>query len=440
MYFYLKQPKSEKETLIIIQFYVKTEKAIFKYSTGEKINPENWDFDNRLPKTKKGLGGAKLKKITSNIMLYDTFLERLIDNCKINNTPISRKFLKTEFDKHFKKEIKEDDKGFEYLTDFIDDFVLKAPNLINRSTKRNYNTTKIKHYKKVNNRLKEFETYRRSKIKIDKFDITVYDALIQYLTDNKKYSVNYTGDIIKNVKKLLKVADVEFGYNVHKDYERSEFSVLKEESISIALDEDEIDTLFNHDFSEDEKLQNCRDLAIIGLWTGLRVSDFLNLPDISVKDKFITVQPQKTKNSSGVKVVIPLHHQIKEVIKERGMPRMISDMKFNEYIKIVCKRVGFKDLVKGSLMVKDEKTEIYRKKVGMYPKYKLVSSHACRRSFATNLYKMNFPTLSIMKITGHSSEKSFLSYIKVTPTEHAEKLLNHWNDYYNSKEAEKVQV
>lgn len=135
-----------------------------------------------------------------------------------------------------------------------------------------------------------------------------------------------------------------------------------------------------------------------------------------------------------------MHHQIKEVIKERGMPRMISDMKFNEYIKIVCKRVGFKDLVKGSLMVKDEKTEIYRKKVGMYPKYKLVSSHTCRRSFATNLYKMNFPTLSIMKITGHSSEKSFLSYIKVTPTEHAEKLLNHWNDYYNSKEAEKVEA
>ena len=62
MYFYLKEPKSEKETLIIIQFYVKSEKAIFKYSTGEKINPENWDFENRLPKSKKGIGGAKLKK------------------------------------------------------------------------------------------------------------------------------------------------------------------------------------------------------------------------------------------------------------------------------------------------------------------------------------------------------------------------------------------
>lgn len=433
MYFYLKEPKSEKETLIIIQLYVKNEKVIFKYSTGEKINPENWDFENRLPKSKKGIGGAKLKKITSNIMRYDTFLERLIDNCKINNIPLTRKFLKTEFDKHFKKKVTEEKKGFEYLTDFIDDFLIKAPNLINRSTKRNYTADKIKHYKKTNNRLKEFETYRRSKIKINKFDIVVYDALVHYLTDNKKYSVNYTGDLIKNIKKLLKVADVEFGYDVHKDYKRSEFSVIKEESVSIALSENEIDTLFNHDFSKNERLQNCRDMAIIGLWTGLRVSDFLNLPQINTDDKFITVQPKKTKNSSGVKVVIPLHHQIKEVINKRGMPRMITDVKFNEYIKEVCLEVGFTDKVKGSLMVKDEKTDIYRKKVGMYPKYKLVSSHTCRRSFATNLYKMNFPSLSIMKITGHSSEKSFLSYIKVTPTEHAEKLLNHWNEYYSQK-------
>lgn len=433
MYFYLKQPKSEKETLIIIQYYVKSEKAIFKYSTGEKINPENWDFENRLPKSKKGLGGAKFKKITSSIMFYDTFLERLIDNCKINNVPITRKFLKTEFDKHFKKVIIDENKGFEYLTDFIDDFVLKAPELVNRSTKRKYTPTKITHYKKVNNRIKEFETQRRSRIKISEFDLSIYDELIKYLTDVKKYSVNYTGNLIKNIKKLLKVSEVEYDYNVHKDYKRSEFSVIKEESISIALNEDEVDILFNHDFSENERLQNCRDLAIIGLWTGLRVSDFLNLPKINVDDRFITVQPKKTKNSSGIKVVIPLHHQIKEVINQRGMPKMISDVKFNEYIKEVCQEAGFNDLVKGSLMVKDEKTGIYRKKVDVYPKYKLVSSHTCRRSFATNLYKMNFPTLSIMKITGHTSEKSFLAYIKVTPTEHAEKLLNHWNEYYNSK-------
>jgi integrase len=62
-----------------------------------------------------------------------------------------------------------------------------------------------------------------------------------------------------------------------------------------------------------------------------------------------------------------------------------------------------------------------------YKKWQLVTTHTARRSFATNLYKSGFPTLSIMAITGHTTEKSFLKYIKVTPDEHAKKLQLHWD-------------
>ena len=59
-------------------------------------------------------------------------------------------------------------------------------------------------------------------------------------------------------------------------------------------------------------------LGILGFWTGLRVNDFLALPEIKQNEDFITVQPKKTKNTSGIKVVIPLHHHIKGMIRERG--------------------------------------------------------------------------------------------------------------------------
>jgi integrase len=72
-----------------------------------------------------------------------------------------------------------------------------------------------------------------------------------------------------------------------------------------------------------------------------------------------------------------------------------------------------------------KKKLISRKKLGIYPKYELVSSHTCRRSFATNLYG-KIDTLTIMKITGHLSERVFLDYIKITPKEYAEKLKAHW--------------
>lgn len=48
-----------------------------------------------------------------------------------------------------------------------------------------------------------------------------------------------------------------------------------------------------------------------------------------------------------------------------------------------------------------------------------------RRSFATNAYLQNVPTISIMKITGHRTEKSFLKYIKIIQEDNANKLVNH---------------
>jgi integrase len=48
-----------------------------------------------------------------------------------------------------------------------------------------------------------------------------------------------------------------------------------------------------------------------------------------------------------------------------------------------------------------------------YPKYKLVTSHTARRSFATNAFKQGVPSLAIMQITGHRTETSFMRYIKI---------------------------
>lgn len=57
--------------------------------------------------------------------------------------------------------------------------------------------------------------------------------------------------------------------------------------------------------------------------------------------------------------------------------------------------------------------------------YKLVSSHICRRSFASNLYG-ELPNMVIMAITGHQTEAQFLKYIKITPKENAKTLQDYW--------------
>ncbi|WP_291975147.1 site-specific integrase [Lutibacter sp.] len=184
------------------------------------------------------------------------------------------------------------------------------------------------------------------------------------------------------------------------------------------LNDDEINTIYNHDFKNDKKLDNARDLFIIGLRTGLRISDFLRLKQTNIKDGYIEIETQKT----GQEVVIPMHPQVKEILKKRnGFPRQISDQKFNLYIKDVCEAAKLKEKVHGSKIDK----ETNRKKEGNYPKYELVTSHICRRSFASNLYGA-LPNMVIMGITGHTTETQFLRYIKITPKENANKLKEYW--------------
>lgn len=60
-----------------------------------------------------------------------------------------------------------------------------------------------------------------------------------------------------------------------------------------------------------------------------------------------------------------------------------------------------------------------------YEKCDMVTSHTARRSFATNAYKAGIPSLSIMQITGHTTESSFMRYIRVSKEENAITLQGH---------------
>lgn len=425
MFFYLKEPNGDKDTIIIIQYYIADEKKLFKYSTGECINPNDWDFNARMPKSRKGAEGVRLRKIATHIMQYNDFLVTLIDNYKLNGEKITREKLKNAFDAKFKPNRVTND--FEYFTDFISDFLSSIKGTINKSTGKEYSKARVYVYNQSMNALINFENYSNKRIRIDEYNAQLNDAFVSFCANEKKFSSNTIGELVSGVKVLLRKAK-EKGYAIANDL--GDFTKTKEESISVVLSEDEIERLVAFDFSNDKRLENARDLMILGLWTGLRVSDVMVLPAIDPDSKFIEVEPQKTRNTSGIKVVIPLHHHIKDMIRKRGMPTPLNNSYFNKFVKEVCRIVGFNDDVEGTLM--NPKTR--RKERGVFKKWQLISSHTCRRSFATNLYLMNFPTLSIMKITGHTTEASFLKYIKVTPKEHAEKLLAHWEAYYKDKE------
>ncbi len=74
---------------------------------------------------------------------------------------------------------------------------------------------------------------------------------------------------------------------------------------------------------------------------------------------------------------------------------------------------------------KGKGNKLKRKKEGKYPKYKLITSHVCRRSFATNQYGI-LPTPLIMQVTAHSTEKMFLNYIGKNSLDYAQQIADFY--------------
>ncbi|MCH2197005.1 phage integrase SAM-like domain-containing protein [Kordia sp.] len=232
MYFNLKEPKGDKDTLIILRYFISKTEGRFVFSTGLTIYPGDWDKNTKMARATRGR--SDLSSINRKLQEYVNFLDKTLSYFDLNKIVPSKENLKSKFLEHFKPEATSS--KFIYFTDFVDDFTDKAPELTNRNTKKKYNLTKIKHYKKTNNRIKEYEEFSKKRIRIDKFTLSVYDSLIDYLKNNRGYAVNTVGDLIKNTKVFLNKAE-EFGYEVHPDFKKSNFTVLKEESIYIALNE-----------------------------------------------------------------------------------------------------------------------------------------------------------------------------------------------------------
>ena len=134
-------------------------------------------------------------------------------------------------------------------------------------------------------------------------------------------------------------------------------------------------------------------------------------------DYFFSLEQQKT----GAKVVIPILPPIVPILEKYDYqpPRSISNQRFNDYIKEVAQLAHLDDEV-ATIHTQQEKGHFTPGRVETRrPKWQAITAHTARRSFATNMYKRGFPTLAIMAITGHKTEKSFLTYIKVSETENA---------------------
>ena len=280
----------------------------------------------------------------------------------------------------------------------------------------------ITQYNYCLNKLEQYEKHNKSKLTFKDINLDFYSRVMQFCIKNQNLSTNSISKIIKNIKMWMAAA-YEEGLHTNTTYASRMFKKPSEDAEDIYLSEEEL-LKIRYTTLPSQALENVRDIFLLACYTGVRSQDYHKLNNLNrIHGNMLKVRTEKTDEE----VIIPLHPIAEYILaKYNGKPRIITNQKFNTYIKEVCKLADINEDTTLSRTVGGKRIATTK------PKYECVSSHTARRSFATNAYKAGVPTLAIMAITGHRTEKVFLKYVKVTKQEHA--LLSSVHPFFKSGE------
>nr|WP_299168792.1 phage integrase SAM-like domain-containing protein [uncultured Allomuricauda sp.] len=405
-------PSKEKgECKVYLRLKLGTIKDM-RLSTGQTIHDATkWNPRTHLPNE----SSASNKKLKKNLQELENLIKQNIDGLEKDESKSVRDIEG--------KDIKKLIQGFNNLEPLTDKDLLVnyaewyCKDLPKRTYKRNDVQYKLKQntidkYVNFNNILKMYQQHLGHEIQLTEVDEVFANDFLEYLTDIEPKSINTKGRYVKRLKTIIKDAQLK-GCKVNPKY--SLIKGFQDENIVTYLTFDEIDDIIQAEMPN-ERLEIAKDWFIIACYTAQRISDLHRFSKKNIQTiqggRYIAAKQFKTNKN----LEIPIHYKVEKVLKkykdnfppkftenEQSQRSMLSTL-----IKEVCRIAGIKDKEYGR----------FNGVKGTYPKYKLVSNHTGRRSFACNFYNLpNWSVQEIMNITGHDNEKNFLTYIdKSDPT------------------------
>ena len=386
-------------------------------STGLKIHSDNWS-KNGLPKTNSAAG----KKISTTLKNLESFIDSELNLDYTQGVQFTNQWLKTKINTFFerpdenKEEVPDDNLFSVYLNNYIEYRKLKGETKI--TTERKFNQLKTK--------FSAFEQKKKTKYLISDINGHFILTFRKFIIEDLKNMESTANEIIRKLKTVLLNARNEDNKPIHNSV--NSLKVKSTSAVKVFLSLQELEQIKKCNIIGTD-LQHAKDWLIIGCNTGQRVSDLLRMNKGMIYTKtdsegesfnLIGLVQEKTGNT----VAIPINDEVQNILDkydgnfpptfgQKGDSKFVL---FNRYIKTVCRNAGITNIVKGRVW--NDKTE--RNEITETEKSKLISSHVCRRSFATNYYGDNrFTTAELMSITGHKTESVFLNYIGKTAEEHA---------------------
>ena len=424
---FLKNPQAEKSPIYIRLIF---RNAKFRHTTEISIDTKMWN-----PKTqtiRDQLGTTSYKTLNARLKAMREACELL--ESELMASPVIP--TSEEFWKRFYLKLDGTARAAVTFTEYLGEYAQRR--------KRDSLHNTAKQYLTAYNWLVVYEQDTQTKVHFADVTLRFYHSFRRWFL-RKGYTLNTLGTVVKSFKVAYRDArDVDGLHDLHETEKRG-FSSANYAAKTVYLSLEELQRIAEVEITPEtvlkahpelktgdnslranlarkvESLRIVRNKFLLGAYTALRVSDFNALRDVHVHGDFFRITTQKT----GAQVVIPIHPVIRKMMDDGfDITTPITDQKINKHIKEVAKMAGITQLVEGTKvetqLVEGTKLKRRRAVVGFFPKCDIITTHTARRSAATNMYKAGIPSISIMRITGHTTEKAFMKDIKITAEENAE--------------------
>jgi Phage integrase SAM-like domain len=344
VHYYLKRPDGRlPRSLIFLQFKYKGRKLV--YSFGRKINAVDWSKERQRVKSNR-------ETILNGLYDWNELLDELERACLtyyqeelLNGIPATS-VLKFRLDAFIREwQGRPPDPAFFNLLDrFVAGDIRQGGKDKSRNTLKNYATTK--------GHLRAFEVSRRSPIHFENIDLEFYHRYVAYLRDELHLKPNSIATDIGVIKRVMGEA-VESGQTTNIKWRHRQFHYRVAATEHVWLTEKEVTALYRYDPGGNRRLESVRDLFVLSCFTGLPIADCAGLRAVDIvrigEDAYLRLRGGEGKAGMTIGMtIIFCHPLVREILAKyparAGRPAgVISNQKFNEYIKEFCRLAGFRE-------------------------------------------------------------------------------------------------
>ena len=379
--YYLIEKLADAEGAVPIYISIHHRSERLRYYTGERIKPWDWDKEKQRARTSYR-GYVTLNDLLDSLAEEPRTIER---NARISGIDCTIKHLKQQL-------------SYNRITpkDFIgvlDEFIRE------QRLRRRWSPATEKRWWFFRTDLMLFD--KTIQLEFASINVQFVQAYVKAMLLQ-----GYSNAIIRNHIHMM----MQFvgwagkkGYhssNAYRDIDMN-IRIQRREKNFVYLTIDEIARVSQLTFDENEtRYEKARDVFLFSCFTGLSYRDLKDLRRFSIKYNYLIITSKYTEDSIRVPLVDHAR-MILEKYKDSGEIQpvpVVSQQKYNEYLKIIGKRAELNEKV----------SQIRFKGMGRIettlPKWQLLTSLAGRRTFLSMAVFLDIPLVTASLITGLKAE------------------------------------